>query len=132
MSDIQKIKARCGYAGKPQQWQYGFDLAIRELQAANTKDVPEGFVLLPKELTQDVNNVLGYPSFSFISAAEVYRKLGFEIPRKAEEEQAFFLHKLLILALEHGSKFLEVFHAETQAMLNAQMPPKTEQVKGCE
>lgn len=46
MTDIQKIKARCGYAGKPQQWQYGFDLAIRELQAANSIKVPEGFVLV--------------------------------------------------------------------------------------
>lgn len=53
MSDIQKIKARCGYAGKPQQWQYGFDLAIRELQAANTKDVPEGFVLVPRQLSDE-------------------------------------------------------------------------------
>ena len=29
--DIEKLKKRCGYDGKPQQWQYGFDLACREL-----------------------------------------------------------------------------------------------------
>ena len=35
--DIEKLKKRCGYDGKPQQWQYGFDLACRELAQA----VPE-------------------------------------------------------------------------------------------
>lgn len=42
--DIEKLKKRCGYDGKPQQWQYGFDLACREL--AKTRAVPEGFVLI--------------------------------------------------------------------------------------
>ena len=35
MTDIHKeidsLKAKSGYSGKPQQWQYGFDLACREL-----------------------------------------------------------------------------------------------------
>jgi len=44
--DIEKLKNRCGYSGKSQQWQYGFDLAIREMQAANAQAVPEGFVLV--------------------------------------------------------------------------------------
>jgi len=29
--DIEKLKKRCGYDGKPQQFKYGFDLACREL-----------------------------------------------------------------------------------------------------
>ena len=37
--DIEKLKKRCGYDGKPQQWQYGFDLACREL--AKAQAVPE-------------------------------------------------------------------------------------------
>ena len=45
--DIQKIKERVGYKGKSQQWQYGFDLAVRELQQAQKVAVPEGFVLVP-------------------------------------------------------------------------------------
>lgn len=28
-----ELKERAGYSGKSQQWQYGFDLACRELQA---------------------------------------------------------------------------------------------------
>ena len=38
MTDIHKeidsLKAKSGYSGKPQQWQYGFDLACRELVKA--------------------------------------------------------------------------------------------------
>lgn len=29
--DIEKLKKRCGYDGKPQQFKYGFDLACREI-----------------------------------------------------------------------------------------------------
>lgn len=39
-----ELKERVGYSGKPQQWQYGFDLACRELQA---QAVPEGYVVVP-------------------------------------------------------------------------------------
>ena len=46
--DFEKIKERVGYKGKSQQWQYGFDLAIRELQQAKKSAVPEGFVLVEK------------------------------------------------------------------------------------
>ena len=42
--EIDSLKAKSGYSGKPQQWQYGFDLACREL--AKTQAVPEGFVLI--------------------------------------------------------------------------------------
>ncbi|HAV6189371.1 hypothetical protein [Acinetobacter baumannii] len=37
MIDIEKLKSRCGYKGKSQQWQYGFDLAIRELSEIQSK-----------------------------------------------------------------------------------------------
>lgn len=32
--EIEKLKVKAGYDGKPQQWQYGFDLACRELAKA--------------------------------------------------------------------------------------------------
>jgi hypothetical protein len=37
--NVEKLKKRCGYDGKPQQFKYGFDLACREL--AQAKTVPE-------------------------------------------------------------------------------------------
>ncbi len=52
--EIDSLKAKSGYSGKPQQWQYGFDLACREL--AKTQAVPEGFVVVPREPTQELLN----------------------------------------------------------------------------
>ena len=52
--EIDKLKVKSGYSGKSQQWQYGFDLACREL--AKTQAVPNGFVLVPKEPTQELLN----------------------------------------------------------------------------
>ncbi|ENW90519.1 MULTISPECIES: hypothetical protein [Acinetobacter] len=54
--DIEKLKKRCGYDGKPQQFKYGFDLACREL--AKTQAVPEGFVLVPKEPNREFKDRL--------------------------------------------------------------------------
>lgn len=53
--DIEKLKKRCGYDGKPQQWKYGFDLACREL--AKAQAVPDGFVLVPISLLKDINSI---------------------------------------------------------------------------
>lgn len=39
-SEREALKAKCGYQGKPKQWQYGFDLAIREMSEAARKDHP--------------------------------------------------------------------------------------------
>lgn len=54
MTDIHKeidsLKVKSGYSGKPQQWQYGFDLACREL--AKAQAVPEGYVLMPIKPTK--------------------------------------------------------------------------------
>ncbi|MGB4985384.1 MAG: hypothetical protein WBO70_06390 [Erysipelotrichaceae bacterium] len=50
--DIQKIKDRVGYKGKSQQWQYGFDLAVRGLQQSQKVAVPDGYVVVPREPTK--------------------------------------------------------------------------------
>lgn len=49
--EIDNLKVKAGYDGKPQQWQYGFDLACREL--AKAQATPEGFVLVPEVLTHE-------------------------------------------------------------------------------
>ncbi|EPG5693106.1 TPA: hypothetical protein JIE61_001435 [Acinetobacter baumannii] len=46
MIDIEQLKIRCGYKGKPQQWQYGFDLAVSELTKAQA--VPKGCIVVPR------------------------------------------------------------------------------------
>ena len=56
--DFEKIKERVGYKGKSQQWQYGFDLAIRELQQAKKSAVPDGGVNLNKfDLLRKMHNI---------------------------------------------------------------------------
>ena len=37
MIDIEKERERTGYKGKPQQWQYGFDLAMSIAQKAEAE-----------------------------------------------------------------------------------------------
>ena len=68
--DIEKLKKRCGYDGKPQQWQYGFDLACREL--AKAQAIPDGFVVVPKDpLLRMVESALKlYPERNFTEAQE--------------------------------------------------------------
>ena len=50
--DIEKLKKRCGYDGKSQQWQYGFDLACRELAQAQA-DAP-GHITVTHERFQEL------------------------------------------------------------------------------
>ena len=89
-------------------------------QVAKVQSVPEGFVLLPVEPTQAIKTALSYQCFDFIKVAQIYRDHGFDIPIKAENEQSFFLHKFLLLAIKHGNDFIKFFNAETKAMIEAQ------------
>ncbi|KCY23016.1 hypothetical protein J596_0235 [Acinetobacter baumannii 21072] len=88
-------------------------------EKAKAQAVPEGYVLFPTKSKPEINEILGMQCFQFIRAAQTYRKLGFEINKKAEAEQAFFLFKFLHLALEHGDKYLDEFNAETRKLLEA-------------
>ncbi|MGY5392785.1 hypothetical protein [Acinetobacter sp. NigerLNRRAM0016] len=87
---------------------------------AKSQAVPEGFVLLPVAPTQAIKTALSYQCFDFINVAQIYRNLGFDIPKKAEDEQSFFLFKFLILAIKHGEDFIRVFNDETKALVEAQ------------
>ena len=75
-------------------------------QVAKVQSVPEGFVLLPVEPTQAIKTALSYQCFDFIKVAQIYRDHGFDIPKKAENEQSFFLHKFLLLAIKHGDDYI--------------------------
>ena len=70
------------------------------------------FALYPKQLTEDTKTALSYMCFDLIKVAQVYRDLGYEIPKKAEEEQAFCLHRWLGFALEHGDKWTDIANQE--------------------
>jgi hypothetical protein len=59
----------------------------------------------PKEMTPALREVLGIMIFTTGPIAHALRDSGVEIPRKAEAEQAYVLHWLIGLALEHGDKW---------------------------
>lgn len=61
--EIDSLKVKAGYDGKPQQWQFGFDLVCREL----AKAIPDGFVLVPKEPTQKLYRTF-YDAFNSANA----------------------------------------------------------------
>lgn len=56
----------------------------------------------PKEMTPALREVLGMMVFELSPIAHAFRAAGHGIKRRAEDEQAFVLHWLIGLALEHG------------------------------
>ena len=72
MIDIENLKKRCGYNGKPQQWKYGFDLAIREI--AKAQAVPEGYCLVPKEPTEVMERA-GFDKGAGFLANSIYKAM---------------------------------------------------------
>lgn len=61
----------------------------------------------PRELTDNLRDVLSMMMWNTGSIAHVLRAGGAEIPNKAEIEQAHVLHWLTLLALEHSDKWRE-------------------------
>ncbi|WP_180069435.1 DUF551 domain-containing protein [Acinetobacter sp. YH12112] len=74
--DIEKLKKRCGYDGKPQQFKYGFDLACREL--AKAQAVP-GWISVEDELPKENQLCVTYfaPAESRLSALAGHCEFGF-------------------------------------------------------
>jgi hypothetical protein len=68
---------------------------------------PPHSLIVPAELTPDLQAILGIPNFQAGPIARVFREAGAPIPPKAEAEQAYLLHWLLRLAAEHGAAWRE-------------------------
>lgn len=56
----------------------------------------------PQQITPALREILGMMVFELSPIAHAFRAAGHEIKRRAEDEQAFVLHWLIGLALEHG------------------------------
>jgi hypothetical protein len=59
------------------------------------------------ELNEHTRAILGRPNFACMRIAHQLRKMGHEIPNKAEEEQATVLWWMLNLYLKYGDKWQE-------------------------
>ena len=73
--------------------------------------------IYPETATPAMLEVLGQPAFTFIDLARCSRDAGVAIPRKVEAEQAFFLHKMLRLALLHGAEWRVAFGEELKPVI---------------
>lgn len=70
----------------------------------------------PDEMTPALKDVLTLMIFITGPIADVLRRGGHEIKRKAEDEQAFVLHWLIKIALKHGDGWHKVANAELDAI----------------
>ncbi|PQH13456.1 ead/Ea22-like family protein [Raoultella ornithinolytica] len=66
-------------------------------------------------LNDDLIAILGRPNFMCAHLAELLRKSGEDIKRKAEHEQVAIIHWLLSIYLEHGDKWEGVAKSDIQA-----------------
>jgi hypothetical protein len=55
-------------------------------------------------INDELKDILGRPSFSVVRIAECLRRLSlYQIPNKAEAEQAAVIHFMLTMYFKHGS-----------------------------
>jgi hypothetical protein len=78
---------------------------LARLRAAEARAFPE-------TLTPELDYVLGRPNFWCGPFAHIFQAAGYDIPKKAEREQAFILHWLTGLVLKHGAAWNQ--HASTE------------------
>ena len=77
------------------------------------------------ELNDDTKAILGRPNFMCAKLADCLRKLGHEIPTRAEEEQAHVIYWLLGKYEEHGADWREAAANELR-QLESVLPKDSE------
>lgn len=83
----------------------------------------------PETLTPALTDILGRICFTVIPIVEAYRAVGFDIPRRAEDEQAFVAHRSLKFWFLHGDNWLEAAQADLDALLTAAEAKAAEEQK---
>lgn len=68
--------------------------------------------LWPNELTPELRDILGMMCFEFIKLSQIFRAAGIDVPKHAEDEQAFFLHRLLGHWFRHGTNWRDAANAD--------------------
>ncbi|GAL57147.1 hypothetical protein EV102420_06_00210 [Pseudescherichia vulneris NBRC 102420] len=89
-------------------------LAERDADKRRIAELEAREVKLPP-LSDDLIAILGRPNFTCAHLAELMRKGGDDIRRKAEHEQAAVIYWFLSLYLEHGNKWEAVAKADIQS-----------------
>lgn len=97
-----------------QEQDYALSSDLDRMEMHKTLEARTLTVKLPP-LNDDLNSILGRPNFTCCHLAELLRKTGEDIPRKAEREQAAVIYWFLGIYLEHGDKWEDVAKADIQA-----------------
>ena len=89
---------------------------LDELEAAEKRiaELSGEFFALPP-LNDDLVSILGRPNFTCAHLAELLRKGGQDIRRKAEHEQAAIIYWFLDLYLKYGDKWESIAKDDIQA-----------------
>ena len=66
----------------------------------------------PEDLNDALREILGMPNFQTGPIARAFRAAGHDIAPKMEAEQAFVMHWLIKLALEHGENWRDLAAAD--------------------
>lgn len=77
------------------------------LISANSAEIVPGTLPYPTEPTDALLEVLGLMLYTTTPIAHALRAAGTDIPKRCEEEQAYVLHWLIQLALQHGVQWRE-------------------------
>lgn len=90
--------------------------------SAHSAEITPGALPYPTEPTDALLEVLGLMLYTTTPIAHALRTAGTDIPKRCEEEQAYVLHWLIQLALQHGAdwraragKSLDELRAASQA-----------------
>lgn len=76
----------------------------------------------PDEITAELTEVLELMIFTTGPMAHVFQAAGVDVPKKAEAEQAFILHWLIKLALDHPDDWRKRAATELDEMLRKWQP----------
>ncbi len=81
-------------------------------------------MIYPETMTPELQHILGRPNFACAKMAALMRKAGYEIPEKAEAEQAHVIHWLVCLYLKHGKRWDIEADKDAQRMRDLADGPK--------
>lgn len=74
-------------------------------------------LIYPREMTETIWEILGTPNFRAAQIVHIFRAGGAEIPRKAEAEQAYYIHWALKHAIVHGDKWRDEAEKDISAAI---------------
>lgn len=99
---LQRVVDICKESGMPPEGEVNQFEWLRERLARPPA------VAFPQELTPALKAVLSLMLWHCGQLAEAWRIMGHDIPRRAEDEQAYVLHRLIPLAIAHGDQWRKI------------------------